>query len=163
MNGWINETQGFGTRLYMHFKVSVGTVWLIYGFVTVSESAGIAHSACNYRKICETIEYDTREAICCDKQIHSGAGLSCCGGEAFNPAVATCCKVKHGDRFQDAIDVDVYLCCGTNDAILRKTSNSSLCCGAVQYDSETQCCCNGEHLEIQNKTQSNCCEEVSGV
>lgn len=63
----------------------------------------------------------------------------------------------------DAIDVDSYLCCGRNEEILRKTSNSSLCCGDVQYDSETQCCCNGEHLEIQNKTQSNCCKQCECV
>lgn len=49
------------------------------------------------RGTCLLLEYDIREAVCCENQLHPEAGLSCCGKEVFNPAVATCCKVKYGD------------------------------------------------------------------
>lgn len=41
-------------------------------------------------------EYDIREAVCCENHLYTGAGLSFCGKQAFNPAAATCCKVEHG-------------------------------------------------------------------
>lgn len=43
---------------------------------------------------CGPIDYDIHEAVCCENCLHLGAGLSCCGKEAFTPLAATCCKVN---------------------------------------------------------------------
>lgn len=48
------------------------------------------------RKICTDMHYDICEAVYCENHLRLGAGRSCCGKQAFNPAVATCCKVTHG-------------------------------------------------------------------
>ncbi|XP_018557599.1 uncharacterized protein si:ch211-195m9.3 [Lates calcarifer] len=160
----------------MSLSSALVIVWLIYGSVTVSESAGIVHSACNYRKICDTIEYDIREAICCDRHIHSGAGLSCCGGEAFNPAVATCCKVKHGNKYQveitHGLSEMVSACCGLkaynplnemccNSTIVVKPVAKAQCCGNDAIDVDSYLCC-GRNEEILRKTSNSslCCGDV---
>lgn len=48
------------------------------------------------RKTCRGINYDILEAVCCDNQLHQGAGLACCGKQPFNPLAATCCKIENG-------------------------------------------------------------------
>lgn len=48
------------------------------------------------RKTCMGLEHDTRNSVCCGNRLHPGQGLSCCGKQAFNPGVATCCEHNQG-------------------------------------------------------------------
>lgn len=49
-----------------------------------------------FRRDCNGIQYDIREAVCCENKLHPGVSLFCCGKEPYNPGTATCCKIQHG-------------------------------------------------------------------
>ncbi|XP_067450897.1 uncharacterized protein si:ch211-195m9.3 isoform X2 [Thunnus thynnus] len=171
-------------------------VWLICSLVNVCEFATGADAASKkdcYRKTCMSTEYDTREAVCCENQLHQGAEaeLSCCGQEVFNPAVATCCKVKHENtttvNITQGISKMVSDCCGLkafnslneiccqSTIIVRPVPNAQ-CCGKVAFDEEKQLCCGPNETVLTRKspdeqccghevynTKTECCYEADDV
>ncbi|XP_039987200.1 uncharacterized protein si:ch211-195m9.3 [Xiphias gladius] len=109
---------------------------------------------CNYRKICMGIGYDTHESVCCDNRIRAGRKL------AFNPAVATCCKVGHGCTLTatatHGLSERVSACCGfkaynpldelcCQATIVAKPVPKAQCCGEEAFDEDKQLCCGPNH------------------
>ncbi|XP_069390769.1 uncharacterized protein [Paralichthys olivaceus] len=142
----------------------VGLVWLMCSSITPCESAKEAedfpHKSCNQRQSCMGIMYDIREAVCCKDNLHPGQGLSCCGQQPFNPALATCCQVESGSTFAANVTLGlsetVSACCGLEaynpinhlccqSAIVTKPVPMAQCCGKGGFDQEKQLCCGPPH------------------
>ncbi|XP_044059955.1 uncharacterized protein si:ch211-195m9.3 isoform X4 [Siniperca chuatsi] len=154
---------------------ALGLVWLTCGFTTVCESAMGANAASKndcYRKTCMEIKYDIREAVCCENRLDSGAGLSCCGQQSFNPAVATCCKVEHGKAttaLTQGLSETVSACCELKaydslneiccqSTILAKPAPKAQCCGKEAFDEDKQMCCGRNRTILtRNSTHHQCC------
>ncbi|XP_053278369.1 uncharacterized protein si:ch211-195m9.3 isoform X2 [Pleuronectes platessa] len=157
----------------------VGLVWLICSSITQCESAketnAVPNKSCNHRKSCQGITYDIREAVCCEDQLHSGQGLSCCGRQPYNPAAATCCQVGRGSTLSANItwgaSETVSACCGLeafnplnqmccDSAIVPKPVPMAQCCGKRAFDKEKQMCCGPKRNKMVLTRMSNnhqCC------
>ncbi|XP_022624342.1 galaxin-like [Seriola dumerili] len=150
----------------------LGLGWLIYGFTCVCEShvgtnAGSKRLDCNYRKTCKGVQYDIREAVCCENRLHPGAGLSCCGELAFNPTAATCCegKVTLGlsQKVSACCGLDAYsplneICC--QSTVLAKPVPKAQCCGNETIHEEKQLCCgltNKKKVMARTSNHHQCC------
>ncbi|XP_038549768.1 galaxin-like [Micropterus salmoides] len=150
--------------------------WLACGFTTVCESdvGGNATSKNDcYRKICMDMHYDICEAVYCENHLRLGAGRSCCGKQAFNPAVATCCKVTHGYNITahvtEGLSEQVSSCCGLKaynslneiccqSTIVVKPAPKAQCCGKEAFDEEKQLCCGPKKkILTRNSSDHECC------
>ncbi|XP_034460711.1 uncharacterized protein si:ch211-195m9.3 [Hippoglossus hippoglossus] len=156
----------------------VGLVWLICSSITqcesVKEANAVPNKSCN-RPSCMGKTYDIREAVCCEDQLHTEPGLSCCGKQPFNPALATCCQVTLGSTLSAKVTQDlsetVSACCGLeaynplnqmccDSAIVAKPVPMAHCCGKRAYDKEKQMCCGAEPNRMVLTSTSNnhrCC------
>ncbi|XP_051255078.1 uncharacterized protein si:ch211-195m9.3 isoform X2 [Dicentrarchus labrax] len=173
---------------------ALALVWLVWGSPTFCGSTpgpdASAKNAC-YRKTCGNINYDIREAVCCENRLHSGAGLSCCGGEPFNPAKATCCTERDGHpkpktALTLGLSQKVSDCCGLNafnplneicceSTVVPKPVPKAECCGKEAIDVDKQMCCGKNRTILTRKsihhqccgsqqfnTTSHCCSPING-
>ncbi|XP_026171264.1 usherin [Mastacembelus armatus] len=142
-------------------KVSQPSVaWQICIFIIFCDSVIRLNAApqkdCHYRKNCQGMHYDIREAVCCENQLYTGAGLSCCGNQVFNPENATCCKLHQENRFTvqltPGMSEMVSACCGLmaydplneiclNSTVAAKTVPKAQICSKDVYDEDKQLCC----------------------
>ncbi|KAF1394070.1 hypothetical protein PFLUV_G00022680 [Perca fluviatilis] len=124
------------------------------------QSATGATVASKNRKTCLKIENDIREAVCHENHL-PGAGWSCCGGQAFHPEEATCCKDGYtkDTAVTEGLSEKVSACCGLkaydqlnfmccNSTIIAKPAPNAKCCDNDAYDVDKQMCCG----PIKNKT-----------
>ncbi|CAB1347585.1 unnamed protein product, partial [Coregonus sp. 'balchen'] len=90
---------------------------------------------------CGGLKYDVLDYTSCDKVLHKGAGLSCCGNRAFNLTQASCCEgrltLNVSQLVSDCCGCRAYdplnqLCCGSQ--ILTRTQPHSKCCGKGPYN-----------------------------
>ncbi|XP_040902510.1 uncharacterized protein si:ch211-195m9.3 [Toxotes jaculatrix] len=163
----------------MSLLSALGLVWLVCGFTCVCEAALDAKAAskkhCDHRKTCEGIAYDIREAVCCEKKLHSGAVLSCCGNQPYNPAVATCCKVEQKCTLHVNVTLglseEVSACCGLEaynplnemccqSTVVPKPVPKAQCCGKDAFDVDKQLCCgplNNKTILTRKSSHHQCC------
>ncbi|XP_026219175.1 uncharacterized protein si:ch211-195m9.3 isoform X2 [Anabas testudineus] len=132
--------------------------WLILGLSAIIVEA--KETSCNHgashRKTCGGKDYDICEAVCCDDQLHQGAGLLCCGKQPFNPLTASCCETGHGPNLTAVIipglselvsqccELQAYnplneICCNSN--VIAKPAPMTKCCDKEAFDEDTQLCC----------------------
>ncbi|XP_049433046.1 uncharacterized protein LOC125889260 isoform X4 [Epinephelus fuscoguttatus] len=135
---------------------ALALVWLICGFPTGCEGAPAA------------LKSNSNEETC-KNQLHPGAGLSCCGGNAFNPEKATCCKAEDGYNQTDGLSQKVSVCCGLKAydrfneiccqlTVIAKPVPKARCCGKEAYDEDTQLCCSESRIILKrNSTDHECC------
>ncbi|KAK5868675.1 hypothetical protein PBY51_009669 [Eleginops maclovinus] len=112
------------------------------------------------RKNCEKLSNDIGKAECCENQVCKGAGLSCCGGQAFNPEGSTktavtvglsCCGTKSYNQLNE-------MCC--QSTVVHKPVPKAQCCGEEAFDVEKQLCCgpkNNKTVVTKNSTENLCC------
>ncbi|XP_034556280.1 uncharacterized protein si:ch211-195m9.3 isoform X2 [Notolabrus celidotus] len=129
-------------------------VWLTCGIIIVCGIGSDAFKNNCCRKNCMGIEYDTREAVCCENCFHPGRGLSCCGKLSFDPEVATCCPGKPGvtAKVTQGLSQSVSSCCELQaynslneiccqSTVRTKPSANAQCCGRDAIDGDTHLCC----------------------
>ncbi|XP_065816610.1 uncharacterized protein [Labrus bergylta] len=146
-------------------SVDFGLVWLTFGLIVCESAKGSCAFKSNcYRKTCKGIEYDTREAVCCENNLHPGAGLSCCGNQSFNSAEATCCKAELRQEVKanvtEGLSQSVSCCCSLKaynplneiccqSTVKDKPTANAQCCGEDAFDKDTQLCCGlGDNKKI---------------
>ncbi|KAL3991908.1 hypothetical protein ACER0C_011533 [Sarotherodon galilaeus] len=155
----------------------LGFAWLIFALTTNSEPAVGANATsrkdCN-RKDCNGIQYDIREAVCCENKLHPGVSIFCCGKEPYNPGTATCCKIRHGhsttavtqglsENVSKCCDLKAYnpvneICC--QSTIVAKPGPMAECCGKEAYDKDKQLCCGpteSKMILMRNSSHHQCC------
>ncbi|KAK6297006.1 hypothetical protein J4Q44_G00331480 [Coregonus suidteri] len=102
--------------------------------------------------LCSGLNYGILDYTCCEKVLHKGAGLSCCGNRAFNLTQASCCEgrltLNVSQLVSDCCGCRAYdplnqLCCDSQ--ILTRTQPHSKCCGKDLYDEDHQLCCGNVH------------------
>ncbi|XP_058491027.1 uncharacterized protein si:ch211-195m9.3 isoform X1 [Solea solea] len=121
------------------------------------------------------IEYDPHEFVCCGNKLHRGTGLSCCGQQAFNPDIATCCEEGQGSTFTanvtQGLSGRVSACCGLeaynplneiccNSTVVAKPVPMAECCGKGAFDVENQRCCgpnDDKKIVTMASTHHQCC------
>ncbi|XP_024910946.1 uncharacterized protein LOC103378087 isoform X2 [Cynoglossus semilaevis] len=162
---------------------NLGGIWslLLVGLpYQISLCAEIAvgslpNKVCDYRKTCMGLEHDTRNAVCCGNRLHPGQGLSCCGKQAFNPGVATCCEHNQGHtstaHVTSGLSKEVSACCGATaynplnemcclSTVLTRPSPKAKCCGKGAIDEETHLCCgprNNKAILQRDSAHHVCC------
>ncbi|XP_071353332.1 uncharacterized protein [Trachinotus anak] len=166
----------------------LGLVWLMCGYTSVwafAPGTKAARKDCSYRKNCEGIQYDIREAVCCKNKLHQEPGLSCCKEKAFNPATATCCEAN----ITLGLSEKVSACCGKEaysphneiccqSTVVTKPVPKAECCGKEALDVDKQLCCGtsdnttilireSAHHQCcghdQFNTKTECCLEINGA
>ncbi|XP_071212786.1 uncharacterized protein [Salvelinus alpinus] len=115
--------------------------------------------------LCGKGKYDVLDYTCCEKVLHEGVGLSCCGNRAFNLIRASCCEgqLTHVSQLvSDCCGCRAYdplnqLCCDSQ--ILTRTQPHSKCCGKDLYDEHQLCCGNVQGRKVLTKRSGHhrCC------